>query len=438
MTHFDLIIIGAGPGGYDTAAAAAASGKRTLLIERGPLGGTCLNCGCIPTKALRHTALLLSECRAASAFGIQCSDVTLDFRAAMRHKDDVVSRLQEGIATILSGVEVIHHEASFIDRTTVKAGDYTYTAPQIIIATGSRPASLPIPGAEYALSSTDMLELQQLPESLVVIGGGVIGMEFASIFNAFGSRVTVLEMAPEILPAMDPDIARRLRMLIKRRGIDIVTSARVESISPNGIVTYSAKGKSLQVTGSHVLMAVGRRAVLPPGIEHTSVAVDRGFISVDPLTMATSSPGIYAVGDVNGLCLLAHAARAQGLVALGLRQNLNVVPSVAFTIPECAMVGLSAAEARQRGINTASGTAFYRANGKAVTEESLDGMLRITVDADSDLILGCHAFGPSASMLVQEVSTAMSCSAKAAQLTAAIRSHPTLSEIITDALHAIR
>lgn len=435
MERYDLIIIGAGPGGYDTAATAATRGLRTLLIERNELGGTCLNCGCIPTKALRHTAHLLEECRSSAPFGVKCHSVTLHFAKAMEHKDDVVSRLREGIATLLAKVDIVKGEARFVDAHTVSADGHSYTAGRIIIATGSRPATIPIKGVEHAIDSTEMLSLSELPGELVVIGGGVIGMEFASIFSSFGVKVTVLEMASEILPGMDGDIAKRLRMLLKRRGINIITGAAVQSISDRGhLVTYLYKGKTAEAVADKVLLAVGRRAVLPEGIEATGVTIERGFISVDPHTMATGVDGIYAVGDVNGLCMLAHAARAQGLVALGIRQNLKVVPSVAFTLPECAMVGITAARARESGYEVLTGTAYYRANGKAVTEEALDGMIRITADASTRNVLGCHAYGENASMLVQEVATAMSCGATIDQLLAAIRSHPTMSELVGDAL----
>lgn len=441
VTHHDIIIIGAGPGGYETALAAAKAGKRVLIIEKSELGGTCLNCGCIPTKALRHTALVYQQCRQAASAGVDCTGVALDFPRAMQRKDEVVQKLREGIQTLLGDVDVIRGEASFTPQGYVEVNGEVYHAPQIIIATGSRPATLNIEGAELALDSTAMLSLADLPASLAIIGGGVIGMEFASIFNTLGSEVTVIEWAPEIIPGMDADIAKRLRMLLKRRGINFILGARVENISSLGsgrTVSYTAKGKTATVNTEKVLMAVGRRPVLPEGISNLQLSYNNGFIAVDPDTMATQVPGIYAIGDVNGLCLLAHAAHAQGLRAIGISQPLDVIPSVAFTIPECAMAGITSSEAERRGINTRIGTAFYRANGKAVAEETEEGMLRITVDADTDRIIGCHGFGHEVSMIVQEVATAMSLGASATRLLHSIRSHPTVSEIITDALRALR
>lgn len=438
MPTHDIIIIGAGPGGYDTAALAAGRGERVLLIEKSHLGGTCLNCGCIPTKALRHTATVLEECRSAMEAGVECGEPTLHFAKAMARKDAIVQQLREGIATLLAKVEVVKGEAAFVGPHEVEAGGHRFSAPKIIIATGSRPAVPPIEGAGLAMTSTDLLSIDHLPLSLVIIGGGVIGMEFASIFNSFGVAVTVIEMAPEILPGMDADVAKRLRMLLKRRGVNFAVNARVERIAPGFTVTYTAKGKEATAEAECVLMAVGRRPVLPAGIEEIGVALDRGFIKVDPDTMATSVEGVYAVGDVNGLCLLAHAAAAQGRRALGMNQPLGTIPSVAFTIPECAMVGLTADAARAKGLNVLTGTAFYRANGKSVADGATEGMLRVTVDADSRRIIGCHGFGENVSMLIQEVATAMSLGADADRMVSAVRSHPTVSEIINDALANLR
>ncbi|MDE5799845.1 MAG: dihydrolipoyl dehydrogenase [Paramuribaculum sp.] len=438
MPTHDLIIIGAGPGGYDTAALAASGGQSVLLIEKSHLGGTCLNCGCIPTKALRHTAMVLEECRSAIEAGVECGAPTLHFAKAMARKDAVVEQLREGIATLLAKVEVVKGEAVFVGPHEVEFDARRFSAPKIIIATGSRPAVPPIEGAGLAMTSTDLLSIDHLPQSLAIIGGGVIGMEFASIFNSFGVAVTVIEMASEILPGMDADVAKRLRMLLKRRGVSFAVGACVERIVPGFTVSYTAKGKPAAVEADCVLMAVGRRPVVPAGIEEIGVELERGFIKVDPDTMATSADGVYAVGDVNGLCLLAHAAAAQGRRALGIDQSLDIIPAVAFTIPECAMVGLTADAARANGINVLTGTAFYRANGKSVADGATEGMLRITVDADTRRIIGCHGFGADVSMLVQEVATAMSLGADAVQMVGAVRSHPTVSEIITDALANLR
>ena len=243
----DIIIIGAGPGGYETAARAAATGKKVTLIERGHLGGTCLNRGCIPTKALCRSAEVADTIASAAEYGIGAQAPAVDYAAVAARKDAVVSSLREGVAQVLRDVEVVNGDARFISPTEVAVGDAVYSAPVIIVATGSKPARINIPGAEYALTSDEFLELTSLPESVTVIGGGVIGLEFASVLKSFGVDVTVIEGTPEILPPFDAEIAKRLRMALKRRKINVITDAVVKEITPDGGVVYTAKGKEKTV-----------------------------------------------------------------------------------------------------------------------------------------------------------------------------------------------
>lgn len=434
MNSYDLIVIGSGPGGYATAATAAAMGRRVAIVERDLLGGTCLNRGCIPTKALCRSAEMALMMPKAQSLGVNIDGYSLDYSAAAERKNSVTDTLREGVATVLKDVEVLHGNARITNGNTIEVNGELYQARQIIIATGSRPATLNIPGAELAMDSDRMLGATTLPKSIAIIGGGVIGMEFASILNAFGVTVTVLEYCNEILPGFDEDVAKRLRMSLKRRGVSIVTGAAVTSITPGCTVNYTAKNKEKNIDAEMVLTAVGRRAVLPEGLDAAGVATDdRGYIITDE-KMATTAPGIYAVGDVNGRCMLAHAATAQGRVALGLRQQLDVVPSAVFTTPECAMVGMTEQQCRDRGVAYRAGNAIYRANGKAIAMDEPDGMVKILVDGQSDNILGCHICGTHAADMVQEVAVAMSAGMGAGMLMATIHGHPTLSELIVDAV----
>ncbi|MCM1519920.1 MAG: dihydrolipoyl dehydrogenase [Lachnoclostridium sp.] len=436
MTQADLIIIGAGPGGYETAARAVADGLKVVIIERDQPGGTCLNRGCIPTKTLFQSALTADTVCRAAEFGISCSAPAVDFPAVMRRKDEVVASLRQGVTAELKGAILIEGEARF-NGNVVEVNGESYSAPRIVIATGSAPARLNIPGAELALDSDALLSTSELPESIIIIGGGVIGMEFASILNALGVKVTVLEYCREIVPALDAEVAKRLRMTLRKGGIEITTSASVTSI--NNVegklsVNFTEKGKEKSAEAAMVLMATGRRAVIPEGFREAGGEVDsRGFI-VTADDYATSIPGVYAIGDVNGKCMLAHAATAQGMSLLGHEMNTEVIPSVVFTMPECAMVGLTEQQSLDRGLNIVTGKSTFRANGKAVASGETDGMVKIIADADSGLILGCHICGSHAADLIQEATIAIASGMTAEGLRSVVHPHPTLSEALYAAI----
>lgn len=433
----DIIIIGAGPGGYETAARAVATGKKVTLIERGHLGGTCLNRGCIPTKALCRSAEVADTIASAAEYGIGAQAPAVDYAAVAARKDAVVSSLREGVAQVLKDVEVVTGEARFISPTEVAVGDAVYSAPVIIVATGSKPARINIPGAEHALTSDEFLELTSLPESVTVIGGGVIGLEFASVLKSFGVDVTVIEGTPEILPPFDAEIAKRLRMALKRRKINVITDAVVKEITPYGGVVYTAKGKEKTVQSAMVLMSVGRRPVIPDGlVEAGAPLTDRGFLKVDSdmVLMRHGDATVYAIGDVNGLCMLAHAATAQGEIALGIRRTLGPVPSAVFTRPECAMVGLTDRECEQQGLNVKIGRSTFQANGKARAMGEPDGMVKTIVSAEDGRLLGCHVVGPHASDLIAEATLAITARLGADSIREAIHTHPTLSEVLPAAI----
>ena len=454
-----IIIIGAGPGGYETALLAAKRGVEVVLIESGHVGGTCLNEGCIPTKSFCRNAEVLDGLREAETFGVTGLSYDFDFKAVAARKDAVVVQLRGGVEGLLGHklITLVRGIASFKDPHTVTVNGEEYQADYIIIATGSVSASLPIPGADLpgVLTSREILDILEIPKRLCVIGGGVIGLEFASVFRSFGSEVTVLEYFKEILPRFDSDLSKRLKQSLGKRGIEINTQAQVVGIEECGEeykVTYLRKGKEDTVLADKVLMAVGRRANVDSlnlsdvGIEYTS----KGIL-VDNKTMQTNIPHIYAVGDINGRMMLAHAATFQGIVALdhimGVENDidLDVMPAAVFTSPEAAMVGMTEEDCKNAGVPFRCLKSFFRANGKAVTMGQTDGFCKVIVAAEPKegesssykpgLLLGCHLYGPHASDIIQEACAMISRKATVAEFENIIHTHPTLTEVLQSAVH---
>ena len=436
---FDIIIIGAGPGGYETAADAAAHGLTVAIVERDQMGGTCLNRGCIPTKALCRNAEVINLMRESELWGVKTGEMAFDYAPVFERKEAVVKQLREGVEMLMGapGITAIKGEACLKDANTVVVNGEEYSAKNIIIATGSAPRGLPIEGADLAMTSDDILAMETLPKSLCIVGGGVIGMEFAAVFSTFGVEVTVIEYCKEILPPFDKDVAKRLKTVLSKRGIKIITSAAVNGITQgeDGMtVTYELKGKPQSVTCEKVLMSVGRQPVLPQGLDAVGVTVGRRGIEVDD-NMMTNVPGVYAIGDVNGRMMLAHAASAQGQRALHAIQGkaddikLDIVPSAVFTVPELAMVGLTEEQCAERGLDVTVKKAFFRSNGKAVAMNETDGLLKMIVDNATRQIVGCHICGAHAADLIQEVVTAMNAGATVDLLARSIHGHPTLSEV---------
>ena len=454
-----IIIIGAGPGGYETALLAAKRGVEVVLIEAGHVGGTCLNEGCIPTKAFCKNAEVLDGLREAEAFGVTGLSYGFDFKAVAERKNAVVEQLRGGVEGLLGHklITLVRGKASFKDSHTVTVDDQDYVGDYIIVATGSVSASLPIPGADLPgiLTSREILDLEEVPQRLCVIGGGVIGLEFASVFRSFGSEVTVLEYFKEILPRFDSDLSKRLKQSLGKRGIEINTQAQVTAIEEtDGVykVSFTRKGKEETVEADKVLMAVGRKAnvgslnLSDVGIEFTP----RGIV-VDEQTMQTNIPHIYAVGDINGKMMLAHAATFQGIVALdhimGIENgiDLSVMPAAVFTSPEAASVGMTEEDCKEAGIPIKALKSFFRANGKAVTMGETDGFCKVIVaaepkeGADSPYepgrILGCHLYGPHASDIVQEACALITRKATLREFEDIIHTHPTLTEVLQSAVH---
>ena len=428
-----LLIIGAGPGGYETAVEAAKRGMEVTLISEGPLGGTCLNEGCIPTKTFCHYAELIEQNLKA---GLDCKP---SFSAAAERKQAVIEQLRGGIDMLLKGVQVVQGRAQFKDAKTVVCNGQEFTADKIIIATGSVSASLPIPGADSCITSKEILDLKEVPASLCVIGGGVIGLEFASIFRSFGSEVTVLEYCPNILPRFDVDLAKRLKQSLSKRGINIEVQAQVTRIDGN-TVTYIKKEKEFTVQADKILMAVGRRPNTDGlNLEAAGIDYTRKGITVND-RFETSVPGIYAIGDVTGGIMLAHAATYQGLHALnaicGQSDSIrfDLIPAAVFTMPEVATIGLTEEQCKEQELEVSCLKSFYRANGKAVSMDETDGYCKVITGQDG-AILGAHLMGAHASDLIHEIAVIIKMGGTLEQMQSVIHAHPTLSEVLQSALH---
>lgn len=417
----DYLIIGGGPGGYETAAELAAHGRSVTLVEKDALGGTCLNRGCIPTKALAAAAERILDIASSGEFGIEVGAVSADYGKAHRRAQEVVSGLRGDIEQLLGRVQVVSGEARFVSDKTVEVDGVGYSADTIIIATGSRPAPLRCPGGDKAITSDDFLRLDVLPEGPVaIVGGGVIGLEFASVLNAFGVEVCVVEFCKEVLPGLDADLAKRLRLALAKRGVTFRCGTAVEKVENGKLIATGKKG-TVEIPAATVIAAVGRRPVLPGGLENTSIRLtDKGFIEVDPDTYATAAEGVYAVGDVNGQCMLAHAASAQGRRAVGLPSEPHLVPAVVFTVPQLASVGTT--EGRTVRIP-------YASNGKALADGHDAGVVKAVFD-DQDHLVGCHVLGAHAADLVAEAAVAISAGMTAGRLAAVTHAHPSLSELL--------
>ena len=448
MEQYDLAILGGGPGGYEAAFAAAGYGLRTVLIEKDALGGTCLNRGCIPTKTLLHAANLLRAVRQAGTFGLTADHVGLDMARLQAYKDEVVTKLQGGIAqrlrqqkvTVLKGTARI--EAA--DRIAVQGEEPAeLLAKHILIATGSKPAVPPIPGHELAgvVTSDELLSLAAVPKRLVIIGGGVIGAEFASLYAALGSQVTVIEALERILMNLDREMSQSAKLLLKKQGVDIHTAARVERIESgaDGLVCcYTEKEAPQTAAADTLLMAVGRRPVTE-GLfgEGFSVALERGHIVVDA-QYRTSVPNIYAIGDVNGGIQLAHAAAAQGRNAVAAIAGktpdtaAGLIPSCIYLEPELASVGLTLDEAKAQGRAVLSRKYSMGANGKTVLAGAERGYLRVVADEKTHVVLGAQLMCERASDIVSEFTAAIAARQTLGELAAIVRPHPTFSEAVTE------
>lgn len=448
----DILIIGAGPGGYETALKAAGQGKSVILFNGGQLGGTCLNEGCIPTKTLCRDAEIVTLFKEGDKFGIDDFTFTVDFNKIISRKREVVDTLRSGVETLLSQakVTVVNAKAAFKDAKTLIADGEEYQGDRIIIATGSVPKRLPIPGSELkcVMDSTALLELEYIPAKLTIIGGGVIGMEFASIFHQLGSQVTVIEFMKQIIPTFDMDISKRLKQVLSKKGINIITGAVAKEIRQNEFyeieLIYEAKGKQDSVISSDLLMAVGRTpSVEGLNLEGAGVEYSAKGIPVDDF-MQTNVPGIFAIGDVTNRVMLAHVAAAQGQRALnvinGEADNIrfDLIPSAVFTVPECGMVGKTEQDCKAEGIDVMTGTSFFRANGKALAMGEPDGICKLIFRKDTGVLIGAHIMGLEAADLTQQCADMMNRNITLKELKEIIFGHPTVSEVIMEAARMVK
>ena len=451
-TTFDIAIIGGGPGGYVGAIRAAQLGAKTAVIERDALGGTCLNRGCIPSKALISVVEAAYTAREAKAFGVQCEVTGIDVGRMKKHMERCVKQLVMGVEGLMekNGITVFRGHGTFRSPTDIAVagdeGETVLSAEKAVIATGSVPFLLPIPGADLPgiLTSDDALKLTEAPESIAIIGGGAIGLEWAFIYAGLGSKVTVIEMMPTILPTEDEEVTAELAKSLKKRKIKIITDARCEAIekTPEGLrLLYEQEGESGSVEASQVMMAAGRRAYTENlGLEAAGVEDDRGRVMADD-KYRTSAESIYAVGDCLRGIGLAHQASHEAIAAvenaLGHDGYLNpaAIPACVFTWPEVASVGLKERDAREQGLDISVGSFPFRANGKAIGAGEREGFVKLVADAASGRVLGGSIFGPNASSLIAEVTLAVHHELTLHDIAETIHAHPTLPEVVAEAAH---
>lgn len=457
-----IVIIGGGPGGYVAAIRAAHLGAEVTLIENKFLGGTCLNVGCIPTKVLLHTTELLDVLKNdAKELGITVSGYEADWKTLQKRKTKIIKKLVGGVKALLKNntITQIMGTGVFLNDHQIKVS-YNNNQDEIskdeevidfdfaIIATGSKPVIPPIPGSVHpdVITSDAALSLEAVPESLCIIGGGVIGCEFATIYNAFGCKVTIIEMLPDIVATMDRDIVKPLKDKLIKDGVEIFTRTKVESIKegPDGLaVTTSSQAGEKIVTAQKVLLSVGRKPELSTlELEKAGIKTERGAIKVNQ-KMQTNKPHIYAVGDCNGGVMLAHVASAQGIFAVetivGIRSQIDfkTIPYCVYTKPELAGVGLTEAEAREAGYDVKVGNFPMAVNGKAMIIGETTGLVKYVTDAATGEILGLHMAGPRATDLIVEGALAIRLEATVAELKSTIHAHPTVGESLMEAAHAV-
>lgn len=457
MKEYQLIVIGAGPGGYEAAIRAAQLGLTTALVERRQVGGTCLNRGCIPTKAMLHSAQLYREAESFELFGLHTENTSFDWAKVHQRKNDVVVKLRTGIEQLIKAnkIDFFNNSASILGKNDVQLDQgEVIRGENILIATGSVPARPPIPGlnlpnvvtSDELLDDPHFTQADSLAKEILIIGGGVIGVEFASVFSSFGCHVTIVEAMERILPTMDREISQSLNMVLKKRGVSIHTGAMVEKLEQdeNGLVChFTEKGKAQTVAAQQVLVAIGRRpntqGLFAEGFE---VACERGRIVTDE-NFRTSVDSIYAIGDVTSKIQLAHMASAQGICAVhtiaGQKPpiDLRYVPGCIYTDPEIASVGITEDEAKQQGIPVKKGKFLMTGNGRSLIDEQERGFIKVLAHQETDVILGAQLMCSRATDLVAELATAIVNGLTCAQLASVIRPHPTFCEGVTEAVEDV-
>lgn len=449
--RFDVIVIGAGPGGYVAAIKAAREGLLTAIVEERRVGGTCMNRGCIPAKAMIHASSLYREIKNSERFGVLTSEVRVDYGRILEYKEETTDRLCQGVEQLLkaNGVTVFDGKGSLEKNRKVKVvrGESVQTleAENVILAAGSKPLRLPIPGFDLpgVLTSDELFQLKEMPESLIIIGGGVISVEFASVYAALGCKVTIVEALPRILPNMDKEISQNLKMILKKRGITIHTAAAVQRVETDGELfacVFTEKEKEIRTSAQYVLCAVGR-CPNTDGLfgEGVRPEMERGRIVTDA-NFQSSVEGVYAIGDLIKGTQLAHAASAQGSYVAeriaGRRPSieLQTVPGCVYTDPEIASAGLTEDEAKRRGLDVKVGKFIMSANGKSLITKEERGFIKVVVESETEVIVGVQMMCARATDMIGEFITAIANQMTAGQLLKAMRPHPTYNEGIAEAL----
>ncbi|UYZ11481.1 dihydrolipoyl dehydrogenase [Brevibacillus sp. WF146] len=449
-TEVDVLVIGAGPGGYVAAIRAAQLGKSVAVVEKADLGGVCLNVGCIPSKAMIHAAHTYEQAQHTANMGITMENVKVDFAKVQEWKNGIVKQLTGGVASLFKGnkIQVIPGEALFVSENEVRVFHgydvNRYRFNHCIIATGSRPIELPaFPFGKRVLSSTEALSLTEIPKSLVVIGGGYIGIELGTVFAKFGTKVTILEGSDQILPGFEPEMTRLVERKLKKLGVDINVKALAQGMEEKEdgvIVTAEVKGEQKQFDAEYVLVTVGRR----PNTDELGVRdigmnlTDRGYIVVDKQGR-TNIPNVYAIGDIVAGPALAHKASYEGKVAAEAiagrpsEVDYKAIPAVVFSDPEIASVGISEREAKEQGIDYVAGRFPFAANGRALSVNAGEGFVKLIAEKGTNLVLGAQIVGPEASNIIAEIGLAIEMGATLEDIELTIHAHPTLGEVTMEA-----
>ncbi|MEE0510421.1 MAG: dihydrolipoyl dehydrogenase [Peptococcaceae bacterium] len=453
--HYELIVVGAGPGGYVAAIKAAKLGIRTAVVEEREVGGTCLNRGCIPAKAMIHAATLYEEMKDAEQFGIMADNVRFDYEKIIDYKQGVITQLVGGVEQLFkgNGVDVIRgrgvlHANKEVHVTAPDGAVTIYTADNIILAAGSKPVVLNIPGMKLpgVISSDELFKLRERPDSIAIIGGGVIGVEFANAFSYFGTKVTIIEGMDRILPNMDREISQNLKMIMKKRGVDIYTNAMVKGLEEDGELTavhFVQKDEEKSVSAQYVLCSVGR-GPNTKGLfaEDAMPDMERGRILVDE-HFQSSIPGVYAIGDCVIGMQLAHTASAQGIVTvehLAGKEgsiDLDVVPACVYTNPEIASVGITEDEAKTTGLDVIVGKYIMGGNGKSLITREDRGFIKVVARADDHRLVGAQMMCARATDMISEMAVAIANNMTAEQMVKAIRPHPTYNEGVGEAVEEL-
>ena len=452
--RFDVIVIGAGPGGYVAAIKCAKAGLRTAIVENRRVGGTCLNRGCIPAKAMIHASSLYREMQEAEKFGVSAERITFDYEKIVSYKEETTEKLCRGIEQLLkgNGVTILFGKGSLEQGRKVKVtgeeSEEYYDAEHVILAAGSKPVILPIPGLELqgVLTSDELFRLKEMPESLVIIGGGVISVEFASVYANLGCKVTIVEAMPRLIPNMDKEISQNLKMILKKRGVDIHTSASVQRVEQEGELytcVFTEKEQEVRVSAQYVLCAIGRcpntEGLFGKGV---SPEMERGRIVVDE-NFQSSLLNVYAIGDLVKGMQLAHLASAQGMyVAERLAKespsvDLAIVPGGVYTDPEIASAGITEDEAKEKGLEIKTGKFIMSANGKSLIAKEERGFIKIVAEKETDVILGAQMMCARATDMIGELVTAIANRMTVQQLLRGMRAHPTYNEGVQEALEEI-